>query len=229
MADEAEVTEETVEESEEAEVVEETEEVAAEEETAESGEEDGEATEETEAEPEAPVEPETVVLKVNGQDIEVSRDKLVELAQKGIGSEQKFNDAATQRQQLADVINDLKDPSRVLPLLEKMGHNTRKMAEDLLIKQMEEEAMTAEQRELFDAKKRIKSMEDAQNAQTKEKSNQDALVKQAQLREEYDTTFAKAFEDVDIPKTEESIAKMAFYMEAALDQGQEINHHKLPY
>ncbi len=209
-----ETTEETTEESENVEETEESgEESEGEENKEESGEEDSKETE----------EPETVNIKVYGKEIPVTHDQLIRLAQKGMASDQSWKDAETKRQELLSVINEMKDPQKIFPLLEKMGHNTRKLTEDHILQQYERETMSAEEKALYEREQRVAAQEKAQAA-NKNKQNQEILaVKEQEALEHYDKEFSEAITEVEIPKTEESIAKMAHYMESSLLNGVEIS------
>ena len=148
---------------------------------------------------------------------------LIQLAQKGMGADKKFSDASRQRDELIQVIGDLKDPTKLFPLLEKMGHNTRKITEDFLLAELEKEQMTTEQREVLDLRKKIKNMEDADSLKKTEDEKQEVSVTEAKYRAEFDKQFTEALKDEDIPKTKESVAKMAYYMEAAMNEGTDIS------
>lgn len=56
---------------------------------------------------EKPVEQEKVILTVNGQKLEVTKEELISMAQKGIGAEQKFQEAARLRQEAAAAMQNL--------------------------------------------------------------------------------------------------------------------------
>ena len=183
--------------------------------------EEEESSEEVTETPEEPAE-ETYKLNVYGKEIEVDKEQLIALAQKGTAADKNFNDTEKQRQELLGVINDLKDPTKLFPLLNKMGHDTRKITEDYLYEEYQKEKMTDEQKQALDYKTRAEAAERREADGLKEKQSQELLARQEEIREEYDQEFSKALEEVTIPKTKESVAKMAYYMEAGLAEGTQI-------
>jgi hypothetical protein len=166
--------------------------------------------------------PETYKLKVYGKEIEVDKDQLINLAQKGTAADKNLSQVEQQRKELIQVIEDFKDPTKVIPLLSKLGHNPRKMMEDYLYEEYKKEEMTPEQKQALEWKQRAEALEAEKQRGETTKKQQEILAQQEAIKGELDASFTKALEGSSIPKTKESVAKMAYYMEAALLEGSEI-------
>jgi len=192
------------------------------------GEENGE-TEEDESEDEkdgteeVAEAPKKTILKVYGKEIEVDSDKLVALAQKGMAADKQIFDTEKQREELLSVINDMRDPKKLFPILEKLGHDTRKLTEEYVWEQLEREKMNEDQRRAYEWEKKARALEAKQQQQEAEKQRQIAIAEQEKLSQEYEAEFEKALTEVDIPKDRYSVSKMAYYMESALTEGIEIS------
>jgi hypothetical protein len=221
MAEEAVVEEEVAEE----ETTEETEEVqddtVSEEDTDESDEgdaetEDAEDTESTEEEVEEEEPDEEIELTIpysNGQKMKVSKEKLIDIAERGLGADAKFQESNTQAQKLKQVMDELK--TRPFEILQNLGVDTRKMAEDFLIQKMEEEALNEDQKRALAAERRVKELEAKQVEEDKAKEKKEMAGEVAKLKTQFEQEFISALDEEAIPNTPQTVARMARYMEDA--------------
>lgn len=162
-------------------------------------------------------------VKVNGQDMEIDEQELLTGYQTRKASDEKFREAAMSKKQAEEFINLLRtNPLKVLtnPAL---SIDMRKVAEDYLIQQMEEESMTPEQKELKEARSKLQSIEDEKKEQERVRNEQAAQELKQRYTESYTKDITSALESSGLPRTEHTVKKMAYYMHQALQRGYDLS------
>lgn len=170
----------------------------------------------------APETPQTVRIKVDGEERELTLDEAIVLAQKGMSADQRFQKAASMRKSAEDIFAKLKeDPWSVLSS-EDIGHDPMKLAEEYILKQLKEAEMTPEQREAERIKRENEEYR-RREAEREAKAKQ-TQYEQAKLRakEEYERVFNEALDKSKLPRTAATLARMAQKQYAALKQGHEL-------
>lgn len=116
------------------------------------------------------------------------------------------------RKQAEEFIALMKDPEKFWEVAEKLGHKNRELAEKLLVRQLEDEMMDPREKELRDAKAKLKAIEDME-------AKQKASIEQKRMEEmkqkfvkDYETQFIDALKSSDVPQTKHTIAEMAKYI-----------------
>ncbi len=162
-------------------------------------------------------------VKVNGEEIEVDESELVAGYQTRKAADEKFREAAMSKKQAEEFISLLKtNPKKVLenPAL---GLDLRQFAEQYLYeqleKELEEDGLTDDQKELRKYKAILEEQENQKKAQQQEEE-----TKQAQaLRDKYTQDYSKQITDAlgtsGLPKSEHTVKRMAFYMHQGLQRG----------
>jgi hypothetical protein len=176
--------------------------------------ESAESTEETQ-------QPEVYILPINGEDQEFTLAELKTMASKVAGSDQRFSEAAEQRRQVEDAYKALRE--NPFEFMSKMGLDTRELTEKFLTKEYEIESMSPEQKEAYTNAKKVKDYEQKELTRSEQEKE---LVRQAEAekaREAYDTEFTKALEGTELPKTPETVSRMARYVKQGIDSGIEIS------
>jgi hypothetical protein len=158
-------------------------------------------------------------VKVNGEDMEVTEDELIQGFQTRKAADAKFREAAMARKQAEEFISLLKkDPIKVLSH-PSLGIEFRKLAEEYLYNQLEEEMMDPKDRELKKYKAIMEEQERARDERAK--AEQEAQIEQ--LKAEYSQNYVKditeALQNTGLPKNEFTVKKIAFYMAEALKRG----------
>lgn len=192
------------------------------------------ATPEVEAEAAKPAEQKKVEailkkaydLQVNGKskkvELDINDDKEVKkYLQKAMAADEKFEEAALTRKQAEQLVEMLqKDPLSILknPAL---GLNIRKLAEDILLQDLEDQAKTPEQKELEEARNRLKAYEE-EKAKLK-KDHDESLLKQRQMENQKSTeeSMIKAFDNSVIPPTPFAVRRVADILVSAIESGWE--------
>jgi hypothetical protein len=193
--------------------------------TEEKAEESEEKSElEGEAEPaEQPKEKtdfEPVKLKFGDEEIEVtSMEQLTKIAQKGLGAERKFQEAATIRKSAEKLVATLKDnPIEILKhpaLREKM----LEAAQTLIYEQIQHEQMTDDERSRIQEREELERYRRSeQERKTQDETRQREELKN-KYRQDYERQFIDALNAGGIPKSDWAVTRMAQYMRQALQQG----------
>ena len=154
-------------------------------------------------------------LKIDNE--EVDEDEVIKIYKSRKSHQQAANkelqEGKAARKQAEEFLQMMRDPEKFWEVAEKLGHkNTRELAEKLLVKQIEDETMDPRDKELRDAKARLKAIEDMERKQKEQ-------VEQARLEEmkqkyvkDYETQFIDALKTTDLPPTKPMIAEMAKYI-----------------
>jgi len=149
-------------------------------------------------------------VKVNGEEVEVSEDELVNNYQLSKASQAKFNEASKMRKESDTLMKLLtEDPFYVL---EQMNVDVGSLAEKYLSQRINYESLTEDQRELFDAKQKLAQMENVQK-QSHEREMQGQVEA---ARDEYVTRIDTALTAAELPTNDFTSRRMAYYLKEAL-------------
>lgn len=162
-------------------------------------------------------------LKANGKEIELTLEELQTWAQKGMGANQKFQEAARMREQMQKIMQMIKTNPRAILEDPRIGVDIKKLAEDVLWEQVQREKMTPEQRELQETKKKLEEFE-------KQNKELESRTKTEKFNQEVEHFSKKLGEDIqnvlqtsNVPKTQFTVKRMAFYMQEALKRGVDLS------
>lgn len=161
-------------------------------------------------------------IMVDGLEEEVDLPELKKRAQKASSADKKWQESAKIRRQSEDLIRLLKsDPLRVLSH-PSLGHDVRKIAEDFLFQRIQEDAMTPEQKESADAKRKVKEYEEMIQAQKSEEEKKRADALRARYEDSYSRDIIETLKTSGLPQTPSTVKRMAYYMHQALIKGYEL-------
>lgn len=157
-------------------------------------------------------------LKVDGneEDYDLSNeDNLRRDLQKARAADKRMAEAAKLQKQYdaykADPKAFLRDPAN--------GFNARELAEQIMLEELEAELEDPRDREQRLLKERLKKYEEAE---AKARENEESEAKQAQVhqaRQHWDNVIGTALESSDLPKTPETIARIARSLRQAMATG----------
>jgi len=162
-------------------------------------------------------------LKVNGEEVEIkSRDEMVRLAQLGMASNKKFEEASKLRKDAEGFITRLKsDPLSILQH-PSLGINFDEIAEQHVWNKLQAEQMTPQERE-FRANQQELEQYRAQEAKLKQENDARASEEMAEkYRQDWSVKFKSAIEQGGLPSTDWTVSRMAGYMREALQRGMDI-------
>lgn len=163
------------------------------------------------------------IVKVNGQEQEVTEDELIQGYQTRKASDEKFREAAMSKKQAEEFINLLRTNPRKVLTNPDLGIDMRKLAEEYLVEQMEEEMMDPKDKELRDAKRQLQEIEDEKKRKAKEEEESQAVQLKEKYSQEYSSQIVDALQSSGLPKSEHTVKRMAYYMHQGLQRGYNLS------
>lgn len=165
-------------------------------------------------------------LKINGQEKEfdLSSDddleQIKQMAQKGEGADQKFQEAAKIQKQMNAFLELMQqDPIRAL---QELGHDPDKIAETHMQRRIEEMQKSPEQLELEKLRKQIEDEKKARETLEEEKFR----AEQERIQEEYsrklDVEITDALESSELPKSAYVVKRLAENLMIGLEKNPDI-------
>ena len=156
-------------------------------------------------------------VKVDGAEEEVDEDTLLKAYSKIKGADKRFEEGAKARKQAEKFVELMKnDPWAAL---EQMGLNPDDLSQQRIMRKIEQEMMTPEQRELAEAKARLKAIDEERTARETEEKNKQADALRDQLQSEYITMFKEALDSESLPLTNWTQQRMTQYFLHAAEAG----------
>lgn len=162
-------------------------------------------------------------LKIDGRDVDMSEPEVVKWAQMGKASDQRFQEASQMRKQAEDFMQALKTNPRAVLENPAIGVDLRKFAEDYLVEQLKNEQLSPEQRQIKELEKKIQAAEDEKRQYESQRQQQEMTRLQSHYAQEYETKIMDALSKGNVPKTPETVKRMANYMQMALSNGVDID------
>lgn len=181
----------------------------------------------------APAAPATVRFVVDGKPVEVEvtaeeaafmekNPRWKDRFQKSLGAEKRLQEGVRLRREAEAIIEMLKDPEAIFDHVLKhpsLGHkDVRSMVEGWLLKQIEVERMDPKDRELMTTKQELEAIREreAQEKKNVEQKRHDEMTQKFTV--DYQKDIIAAVSSSGLPTNEETVGRVAFYLEAALTQ-----------
>jgi len=162
-------------------------------------------------------------VKVDGKEIEVGEDELVNNYQLRKASDKRFQEGMQGRKQAEEFIRLLKtDPNKVLSH-PSVGMDVKKWAEDYLINEMQREMMTPEQKQMEEYKAKLAGYEEQEQMTKKQAEQAQQTAVRQQYQDDYSKQITGALETSGLPKTEFTVQRMIHYMSKALEHNYEVS------
>ncbi len=161
-------------------------------------------------------------LKVDGQEVEVDEEELKRGYSHQKAANKILQEGKAAKKQAEEFISMMKDKGKLFDAIKKLGHDPRKLSEEFLMSQLEEELLDPRERELKTVSQKLKHYEDLEKKQQEEViKRRDAALKQ-KYAEEYSGKFIKALADVGfaeltITQQKDCIGAMAKYIHRAAE------------
>lgn len=170
---------------------------------------------------EAPA-PKKYKVKIDGQDLEVAEDELLQGYQTNKAAQQRFNEAARMRKQAEEFVRIAKtDPKRLLSHPD-IGIDMLAFARDILAEQMEEEMLSPQEKELRNREKRLEEFERQQRSQEEALRASEVEKYTKQYEEEYSNGIVEALQISGLPKSPKTVAAIAKKMKEAMEAGFDV-------
>lgn len=162
-------------------------------------------------------------VPVSGKEIEVDEKELVSSYQLKKASDERFMQAAEMRKQSEQFISQLKDKSQAFALLEKMGHDPRALAEEFLLERMRESMADPKDLKLSKLERELAAEREEKLAAKAEQQRQQMERDVERHKQQLSKSIVDTLEKSDLPKNENTVKRMAYYMHRALGLGYEIS------
>ena len=162
-------------------------------------------------------------LKIKGREVEVDDSKYHEFAQKGAAATETWQEAAKMKRDAEAFIHELKtNPLKVLKD-PNLGVDMRKIAEQFIWEQMQEESLSPEQ---IDQRKKDAELEEYR-AEKEARKKADEEQKMSELDQHYSADYDKrittALHTAGLPRTTGTVRRITDYMLNDVRNGVERN------
>jgi hypothetical protein len=168
------------------------------------------------------VEPRTFMVKVDGEEIEVSEDEILRDYQLRTASDRRFNEAASMRQQAEELIKLLKTNPRGALEHPAVGVNLKDLAEEILSEHLEEELLDPQEKEIKKLQRQLKQIETDKKLAQETEASKEREALEIKYAEEYEKQISDALETGGLPKTNRTVDRMVYYMREAINKGYEL-------
>lgn len=160
-------------------------------------------------------------VQIDGKEMEVDETELIKGYQRARASAMKFEEAARMRQQANRLLETLqKDPLSILTN-EKLGINFDDIAERHLLRKLEDQMLSPEERAARDRDAKLKEYEAREQERQEQEYQRQFEQAKNTARQDYERRFIEVLDKVNIPKTADTVSRMARYMQEALRRGME--------
>lgn len=175
--------------------------------------------------PEAAPEPKRHKLKVDNEELEVDEEELKRGYAHNKAASKRMEEAAAMRKQAEQAFAMLKDPAQLRKLLEdpRVGVDFRKLAEDYVWEQLQEEALTPEQKKQKDIERELEKYRNSEKERAATSEREEAEKLQQKYSDEYERTIIQALDQGGIPKTRGAVRRMAQYLQLAVANNLEVS------
>lgn len=192
----------------------------------------GEISQEHAVSEEKPRNVKKLKLKVDGSEYEEEIDLdneeyLVRQLQLAKAAQKRMQEASMTKKQAEQFIKMLRqDPIKVLQN-PHLGVDFRKIAEDYLAAQLEQELLSPEERQLREYKQKVEEFESEKKRQQEEAEQTQMARLQEHYAQEYDKKITEALSQSGLPKTPKTVRRMAELMSKNLEFGYELEPKQL--
>jgi hypothetical protein len=156
-------------------------------------------------------------VTVDGQDMEVDEDELRRGYAHNKAASKRMEEASMTRKEAEQVLRIFKEnPKEAFKML---GSDARKFAEQIINDELSEALLSPQERELRDYKSKVDKYE-SESRNAKEQYEREQLESSiAQQAESIQADIIGSLESSGLPKTERTVSRMVYYMQAALQAG----------
>jgi len=156
-------------------------------------------------------------VTVDGQDMEVDEDELRKGYTHGKAASKRMEEASMTRKEAEQVLRIFKENPR--EAFKMLGTDARKFAEQVINDELSEALLSPQERELRDYKAKVDRYE-SESRSAKEQYEREQLESSiAQQAEAIQSDIIGSLESSGLPKTERTVSRMVYYMQAALQAG----------
>lgn len=153
-----------------------------------------------------------VKAKINGEEVDVTVQELIDNYQLGQSAREKFSQAAQMRKQSEQFISLLKNPETVWNVIEQLGHNTEELAEQYIVERIKYHSMSDAEKRAMEAEKKYEQLSREQQ-RLQQEAQQRELAEQAKKYEgQLQAEITEALDSVGLVKNKRVFARVASIM-----------------
>lgn len=159
-------------------------------------------------------------VKVDGQEMEVDESELIKGYTHGKAAAKRMEEAALSRKEAEQVLRMFREnPKEAFKLL---GRDARQFAEQVINDELQEAMLSPQERELRDYKRKVEEYE-SQSRRAKEQYEREQMEADiARQAETIQGEIISTLESAGLPKTERTVSRIVYYMQAALQAGYNV-------
>lgn len=161
-------------------------------------------------------------VKVNGVEKEVDIHELKRAYSLAEGGRKALQEGLNARKQAEEFVKLMRDPEQVWGVLEKLGYDPFKLAEEHLVRRVEEDMLSPEEVDTRNKLKKLRTYEEMELAQKREADQRRINEMKANATKEFEAQFTDALRRTAIPPTKTTVAKMAKYISDAAKMKYEL-------
>lgn len=171
----------------------------------------------------APEDSDKYEVTVDGEKLLLTRDELMRGFQLGAASHKRFQEAAAARKEAEAALSKIKE-NPLEAFLEAGGDQKafRALVEDYLLKEIEYDKLSPEEKELNDLRRYKEEQEVLRQQEAQRKQEELRAQETHMLREQYTKQYTQALSDAGVPASEKAIQFVAKAQLDAMEAGYEM-------
>ncbi len=156
-------------------------------------------------------------VTVDGEEMEVPEEELLRGYAHNKAASKRMEEASMSRKEAEQVLRLFKESPR--EAFKLLGRDARQFAEQIINEELSEALLSPQERELRDYKRELEKyqMSEKQAREQYEKEQMD--MEMARYTEQIQADIISTLDTAGLPKTERTIGRIAYYMQAALHAG----------
>lgn len=158
-------------------------------------------------------------IKADERDWDLDESELLSYAQKGIGADSRWQEAAKIRQQNNDFLKALRENPREVLSHPQLKLDLKKMAHDILYEDIQNEMMTPEERHYAEREAKLRAYEDRDMQSQRQQHEARQAAEDSRYQTEIDTGIRSSLGSAKIPLTEFTYDSTIKYMQRAMQAG----------
>lgn len=156
-------------------------------------------------------------VNVDGEEIEVDEEELKKGYSKSKAADKRFAEAAMSRKEAETVLRMFKENPR--HAMQQLGLDVRKLAEDVIQDELKEAMLSPQEKELRNYKNELERYQNNEKRARQEYEQQVQEQEMARYTEQIQNEIVQTLDTAGLPKTERTVSRIAYYMQAALQAG----------
>lgn len=156
-------------------------------------------------------------VTVDGEEMEVDEDELRRGYAHNKAASKRMEEAAMSRKEAEQVLRLFKESPREAFRL--LGRDARQFAEQVINEELSEALLSPQERELRNYKRELEKYQNQEKQARAEYEKQVMEQEMARYTEKIQSDIIGTLETAGLPKTERTVGRIAYYMQAALQAG----------